>query len=68
MTINKKYGKELIPKDHSGLYLKAPFNPGIQVKFPGEKATLEKHLWNLWSLSGGKIGKKPPKKVMEEWQ
>ena len=31
------------------------------------KEELDKHLWNLWSLSGGKIGKKPPEKEMKKW-
>ena len=32
------------------------------------KEELDKHLWNLWSLSGGKIGKKPPEKEMKKWR
>ena len=32
------------------------------------KEELEKSLWNLWSLSGGKIGKKPPKKELDKWR
>ncbi len=32
------------------------------------KEELNRHLYNLWSLSGGKIGKKPPEKEMEKWR
>ena len=28
----------------------------------------KKHLWNLWSLSGGEIGEEPPEEVMKEWR
>ena len=31
------------------------------------KEELDKHLWNLWSLSGGKIGKKPPQEELDKW-
>ena len=56
----------MIPKDHKGLYLAPPFNHGKQIKIVcSEKDVIDRHLWNLWSLSGGKIGKKPPIKVME---
>lgn len=59
----------MIPKDHKGLYLAPPFNRCKQIKIVcSEKDVMDKHLWNLWSLSGGKIGKKPPIKVMKEWE
>lgn len=32
------------------------------------KEELDKHLWNLWSLSGGKIGVKPSEKEMRKWR
>ena len=32
------------------------------------KGELDKHLWNLWSLSGGKIGKKPSKEELDKWR
>ena len=28
----------------------------------------KKHLWNLWSLSGGEIGEEPPEAVLKEWE
>ena len=35
-----------------------------------KKMTVEtkKHLWNLWSLTDGEIGEKPPEEVMVEWR
>ena len=29
---------------------------------------MKKHLWNLYSLTDGEIGEKPPEKIMEEWR
>ena len=29
---------------------------------------MKRHLWNLWSLSGGEIGEEPPEEVMDEWR
>ncbi len=29
---------------------------------------MRKHMWNLWSLTGGEIGEEPPEEVMEEWR
>ena len=28
----------------------------------------KKHLWNLYSLSDGEIGEKPPEEEMEKWE
>ena len=32
------------------------------------KKELQKHLWNLWSLSNGEIGEKPPEEEMKKWK
>ena len=32
------------------------------------KGELEKHMWDLWSLSDGKIGEEPPEKEMKKWR
>ena len=32
------------------------------------KKELKKHLWNLYSLSDGKMGEKPPEEEMEKWK
>ena len=32
------------------------------------KEEMQKHLWNLYSLTDGELGEKPPEKIMEEWR
>ena len=32
------------------------------------KNKLKKHLWDLWSLSNGEIGEKPPEEEMKKWK
>lgn len=32
------------------------------------KEESQKHLWDLWSLSGGELGEEPPEEVVEEWR
>ena len=29
---------------------------------------LKKHLWSLWSLSGGEIGEEPPEEEKDKWR
>ena len=48
------------------------FGPG-DVDYDEEGFVIEpeerkRHLWNLWSLSEGKIGVKPPEKEMRKWR
>ena len=32
------------------------------------KNKLKKHLWDLWSLSNGKMGEKAPEEEMKKWK
>ena len=32
------------------------------------KEEMQKHLWNLWSLTDGGLGEKPPEKEMKKWR
>ena len=29
---------------------------------------MKKHLWNLYSLTNGELGEKPPEEIMKEWR
>jgi len=29
---------------------------------------LKKHLWNLYSLTDGELGEKPPEKELDKWR
>ena len=32
------------------------------------KEEMQRHLWNLWSLTGGEIGEEPPEEVYKKWR
>ncbi len=34
----------------------------------GQRKEIKKHLYNLFSLTDGELGEKPPEEVMEEWR
>lgn len=33
-----------------------------------EPDKMKKHLWNLWSLTNGEMGEKPPEEEMDKWR
>jgi len=40
----------------------------VRDKKMAKKQEFKKHLWDLYSLSDGEIGEKPPKEEMEKWE